>query len=201
MSARIWLIRHGETQWSRALRHTGRTDIALTDKGRQQATAAGAGLPATPALVLCSPLERARHTAELAGLRPAEYLDDLLEWDYGAWEGRTTEEIRGQLGQSAWTIWSAAIPAGATPGEQPVDVALRVQRVIDRCLPTIESGGDVALVAHGHVLRILTATWLGLEPAAGRLFALDPAHVSALGFEREQRVIRQWNAQSVAPDE
>lgn len=194
MSARILIVRHGETQWSKELRHTGRTDIALTDKGRQQAATAGADLPAPLALVLCSPLERARQTAQLAGLAPDDYIDDLLEWDYGAWEGRTTEEIRDHLGRPDWTIWAEAIPAGATPGEQPADVAIRAQRVIDRCLPTIDSGGDVALVAHGHVLRILTATWLGLEPEAGRFFALDPAHVSALGFEREQRVIRQWNA-------
>lgn len=175
------------------MRHTGRTDIALTDKGEQQATDAGGRLQATPALVLCSPLERARRTAALAGLQPDDYLDDLLEWDYGAWEGRTTEEIRDELGSPNWTIWSAPIPAGATPGEQAADVALRAQRVIDGTLPTIHSGGDVVLVAHGHVLRILAATWLDLEPVAGRLFALDPAQVSVLGFEREQRVIRQWN--------
>jgi len=196
---RIWLIRHGETEWSRDGRHTGRTDIPLTPAGEQQASATGAklrgALGSRPlALVLCSPLQRAQRTAELAGLRPDSLTADLLEWDYGAWEGLTTAEIRVRLGDHDWTIWSNPIPRGQTPGEQSSDVAARTRRILDRCQPLVLAGQDVALVAHGHVLRILTATWLGLDSKAGRLFALDPARLSALGFEHEQHVIRQWNA-------
>ncbi len=194
MAGRIWLIRHGETSWSRDLLHTGRTDIPLTELGEDQARAAGkkfAGI--TPHLVLCSPLSRSRRTAELAGLQPGSFTDDLLEWDYGAWEGRTTKEIRAELGDPNWVVWQHLIPPGITPGEQLTDVAIRVTRVIDRCLPEVLAGHDCVLVAHGHVLRILTATWLGLPPIDGRLFALDPARLSALGFEHEQQVIKQWN--------
>lgn len=198
MNGRIWLIRHGETQWSRSGRHTGRTDIPLTPSGEQAAVEAGNRLRAIlgdkpPALVLCSPLQRAQRTAELAGLPVTDATKDLLEWDYGAWEGLTTPEIRARLGDADWTIWSNPIQRGETPGEQTSDVAARTRRVIERCLPLVTVDADVVLVAHGHVLRILTATWLGLDAKAGRLFALDPARLSALGFEHEQHVIRQWN--------
>ena len=193
---RIWLIRHGETEWSRSGRHTGLTDLPLTPDGvaaaddiRPHAMAIDAGL------VLCSPLQRARDTAAHAGLVPDDYIDDLHEWDYGAWEGRTTAEIRTTLGAPDWVIWDDPIPPGTdVHGEQLDDVAVRVDRVIDRCRPTLTAGADCILVAHGHVLRILTARWLGLPPIAGRLFALDPARLSALGFEHEQQVISVWNA-------
>ena len=195
MSSCIWLIRHGETAWSRELRHTGRTDIPLTDLGIEQAAAAGSKLSKTAAaLVLCSPLGRARDTAAIADLVVDEYTEDLLEWDYGAWEGLTTQEIRLTLGDPTWVVWNHPIPAGQTPGEQPAQVAARANRVITRAQQQLEEGGDCVLVAHGHVLRILTATWLGLPPNDGRLFGLDPARVSALGFEHEQRVILQWNS-------
>lgn len=194
MAARIWLIRHGETEWSREGRHTGRTDLPLTAAGEQAALALR---PVTsslqPGLVLCSPLQRARDTARLAGLTPDAYVDDLLEWDYGAWEGRTTADIRANLDDPSWTVWAQPIPAGTSPGEQPADVAARARRVIDRCAPILSAGADCVLVAHGHVLRILTATWLGLPPVDGRLFALDPARLSALGYEHEQPVIARWN--------
>ncbi len=197
MTGRIWLIRHGETEWSRDGRHTGRTDVPLTPAGEQAADALRDELTdVSPALVLCSPLERARETARRAGLRPDDVLDDLLEWDYGAWEGRTTAEIRTELQDPAWLIWDHPIPPGRTPGEQLEAVADRVDRVIARCRPTVTAGADCVLVAHGHVLRVLTARWLGLPPIAGRLFALDPARLSALGFEHEQQVIRCWNATS-----
>jgi broad specificity phosphatase PhoE len=193
--ARIWLIRHGETEWSRAGRHTGSTDLPLTEKGEQEADAVRGELAdVTPGLVLCSPLLRARDTARRAGLVPDEVVDDLREWDYGAWEGRTTAEIRADLGDPAWLVWDHPVPPGQTPGEQLDQVAARVDRVIGRCLPVLDEGSDAVLVAHGHVLRILTARWLGLPPVAGRLFALDPARISALGFEHEQHVIRSWNA-------
>ena len=194
MSARIWLVRHGETEWSREGRHTGRTDILLTAEGESQATAAGGRLTAKPGLVLCSPLTRARRTAELAGLQPDAYDDDLMEWDYGAWEGLTTLEIRDRTGDPTWRIWNDPIPAGATPGEQIADVGLRTSRVIGRCMPLLRKDIDCVLVAHGHALRVLTAMWLGLSPDAARFFALAPASMSTLGFEHEQHVISHWNA-------
>jgi probable phosphoglycerate mutase len=197
MAARIWLVRHGETQWSRDGRHTGRTDIPLTEGG---AAAAARLAPAVsridPGLVLCSPLTRARDTARLAGLSPDGVTDDLLEWDYGAWEGRTTPGIRTDLHDPQWLIWDHPVPPGDSPGEQLDDVARRVERVIGRCTPVLHEERDCVLVAHGHVLRILTARWLGLPPIDGRLFALDAGRLSALGFEHRTPVIALWNATS-----
>jgi len=191
--AQIVLIRHGETEWSLSGQHTGRTDIPLTAAGQERADRLRPAIAHHDfGLELCSPLTRARDTAQRAGLRP-EVDPDLLEWDYGAWEGRTTADIRDELGDPGWVIWDHPIPAGPTPGEQPEDVAVRARRVIDRCLPVLAGGRDCALVAHGHVLRILTATWLGLPAVDGRLWALEAGYVSALGFEREQRVILRWN--------
>ena len=188
------LLRHGETQWSRIGRHTGRTDIPLTAAGEARASAAEILLRDVDAgLVLCSPLVRARQTARLAGLEPDDYDDDLLEWDYGAWEGRRTADIRDELDDPTWVIWDHPVPQGVTDGEQPADVAARAARVIARAEPVLASGRAVVLVAHGHLLRILTATWLGLPPDAGRLFALDAGAVSRLGHEHEQRVITAWN--------
>jgi probable phosphoglycerate mutase len=197
MSARIWLIRHGETEWSRDGRHTGRTDIPLTPEGQVQADAVREELvDVTPGLVLCSPLGRAQETARRAGLTPDALDPDLLEWDYGAWEGRTTAQIRLDLVEPEWLVWDTPVPPGQTPGEQLEEVAVRVDRVLDRCATELARGADVVLVAHGHVLRILTARWLGLPPIDGRLYALDPARISALGFEHETHVIRTWNATS-----
>lgn len=198
--AGIVMLRHGQTQWSRTGRHTGRTNVPLTPQGRQAASALAPHLAGHDfAWVACSPLQRARDTAELAGLHPDEYLDDLLEWDYGEFEGRTTEDIRSQSHDPDWVIWKAHIGPGDTPGEQPQDVAKRCLRVIQRCEPYLAQGQDVALIAHGHVLRILTATWLELDPHAGRLFALATGTVSYLSFERTQRVIELWNATGLAP--
>jgi broad specificity phosphatase PhoE len=207
VSARIWLMRHGETEWSRAMRHTGRTDIPLTTQGEAQARAAGDDLRAQeawrePTLVLCSPLQRARRTAELAGLAntaahgaaTCEIDADLVEWDYGRWEGLTTAQIRTELGDPGWLVWDFPIEPGGTPGEQLDDVAARAARVIARCEPVLAADGDCVLVAHGHFLRILTATWLAMPPIAGRRFALAAAKVSALGFEHETRVMSLWNA-------
>jgi len=182
----IWLVRHGETEWARLGRHTGRTDIPLTVAGRGQASAVAHKLVGHAfALVLSSPLSRALETARLAGYGTRlETVDDLMEWDYGHDEGRTTLEIRED--RAGWTIWSDG-PAG---GETIDEVAARVDRVIARAR---EAEGDVLLFAHGHVLRILTARWIGQPPSEGRLFALSTATVSVLGWEREQPVIERWN--------
>ena len=193
--AGIVLLRHGETEWSRRGQHTGRTDIGLTDAGREAAARLKPHLAGHDfAWVACSPLQRSRDTALLAGLHPDVYLDDLLEWDYGGFEGRTTAQIRAERDEPEWVIWDTVIPPGATPGEQPEDVALRCRRVLEACQPYLADGRDIALVAHGHVLRILTATWLGLPARSGRLFALETGTVSYLSFERAQPVIELWNA-------
>lgn len=192
---RILLVRHGETAWSLSGQHTGRTDIPLTPNGEAKAAALRPRLSGVhPDLILCSPLSRAQRTAELAGLWPVQTDADLLEWDYGAWEGRTTAQIRESLADPEWTVWSTKANVAAAPGEQPEDVAMRAHRVLARCDPVLAAGGTCALVAHGHFLRILTATWLGLPARDGRLWVLDAGAVSALGFEREQRVILAWNS-------
>lgn len=190
---RVWLIRHGETSWSAAGRHTGRTDVPLTEGGRRSAAALRGVVPVGRAgLVLASPLARARQTARLAGL-DADVDPDLVEWDYGAWEGRTTAQIRAELADPDWVVWGQPVPPGRTPGEQVDEVGERVDRVISRCDPVLADGRDCVLVAHAHVLRILAARWLGLEPVQGRLFTLGAASASSLGFERAAHVVRSWN--------
>jgi broad specificity phosphatase PhoE len=183
---RLVVVRHGETEWARDGRHTGRTDIPLTDLGRRQATVLGDRLAGRSfGRVLTSPLSRAAETCRLAGLGGrAEVDEDLVEWDYGAYEGRRTVDIR--IDRPGWTIWRDGVPGG----ESAAEVARRAQRVIDRALA---SGGEVVLFAHGHFLRVLTACWLGLAPPAGAFFPLAPATISVLGWEREQRVIVRWN--------
>jgi probable phosphoglycerate mutase len=180
----LWLVRHGETEWSRDGRHTGRSDIPLSARGRaRQLAPLLADRPFDQ--VWCSPLARARETAALAGFGArAEYLDDLCEWDYGEYEGRTTDEIR--LTQPGFSTWTAPI----TAGESLTRVAERAGRVLEQAVAT---GGCSLLFAHAHLLRILAAGWLGLDPAAGRLLALDAASLSVLGHEHETRVIRLWN--------
>ena len=185
----LWLVRHGETEWSRSGAHTGRTDIPLTDAGRRNAAAVGRYLAGRQfALVLVSPLQRARETCRLAGYENALIDPDLSEWDYGDYEGRTTQQI--QAGRPGWSLWTD----GVLNGETAAQVAARAERVIARALAATSDGeGDVALFAHGHILRILTATWLGLPPEGGRLFALGTASISTLGYERETPVITRWN--------
>jgi broad specificity phosphatase PhoE len=182
----IWLIRHGETEWSATGRHTGRTDILLTPAGEQQASALGHRLGGRRfALVLASPLSRARETCRLAGYGDgAAVTDDLLEWDYGIYEGRTTADIRVE--QPGWSIWTAAV----REGESVEQVGERAQRLIQRAET---AAGDVAMFAHAHVLRIVAACWIGLRPVDGRLLALGTASISVLGHERETRVIQVWN--------
>ena len=181
----LWLVRHGETEWSRTGRHTGRTDVPLTARGEDQARSLRAQLDRPWSLVLTSPLQRATRTAELAGLSAVPE-DGLLEWDYGAVEGRTTKELRAERG--GWSVWTD----GSLP-ETPEAVAERAEKVLELVAPALEAG-DVCLVGHGHALRILTAVWLGLPGADGRLFALAPATVSVLGHEHELPVLQRWNA-------
>jgi broad specificity phosphatase PhoE len=182
----IVLARHGETEWSRDRRHTGRTDIPLTDNGRRQAGVLGDALASRSfARVLSSPLSRALDTSREAGLGDrAELTGDLCEWDYGEYEGITTAEIRTR--RPGWNLWRDGCPGGETAA----DVGRRVDQVLDTLA---ELEGDAALFAHGHVLRVLTARWLGLGPEAGALFKLDTGTLSALGYERETRVITRWN--------
>jgi broad specificity phosphatase PhoE len=186
MAEEIILVRHGETEWSRTLRHTGRTDVPLTDEGRRQAEIVGRALRGRQfELVLTSPLQRAAETCRLAGFgERAQERDDLQEWDYGDYEGRTTKAIREEV--PGWTLFADGVPKGETVAE----VGERADRILAEAAAV---SGDVLLFAHGHVLRILAARWLGLDPAAGRLFALDPATLSTLGHEREQAVLRSWN--------
>jgi probable phosphoglycerate mutase len=182
----IVLVRHGETEWSRAGKHTGSTDVPLTEAGRRQAEAVGAALRNRRfAAVWTSPLARAAETCRLAGFGDvAVPKEGLVEWDYGAYEGRTTAEIRRE--RPGWTLWREGVPGGETSDE----VGARADRALAEAA---SAGGDVLLFAHGHVLRVLAVRWLGLEPEEGRLFALDPATLSVLGHERETRVIRLWN--------
>lgn len=189
------VIRHGETEWSRTQRHTGRTDVPLTARGEEQARGLAPVLRHREITrVLVSPAARASETAWLAGLDRAATDADLWEWDYGAYEGRTTEDIRRE--RPDWFLWRDGVPAGDAdhPGESVERVGARVDAVLGRALPALRDG-DVALVAHGHVLRVLTARWLGLRPDAGRLFRLGTGTVSFLGFEHERPVIDAWNVQ------
>jgi broad specificity phosphatase PhoE len=183
----VVLVRHGETEWTRSGQHTGRTEIPLTERGRQQGVAVGAALRGRQfALVLTSPLERAAETCRLAGYdEVAERRDELMEWDYGAYEGRKTIDIREQ--RPGWTLWRDGVPGGETAA----DVGARVDRVIAELRALT---GDALVFAHGHVLRVLAARWVGLGPEAGQLLALDPGTLSVLGYERETPVLRSWNA-------
>jgi broad specificity phosphatase PhoE len=183
----IVLARHGETEWSRDRRHTGRTDIPLTENGRRQASILRDSLAARSfERVLSSPLSRALDTCRLAGLGDrAELSGDLCEWDYGEYEGITTAEIRTR--RPGWYLWRDGCPGG--------EAAADVGRRADRVLASLDGlASDAAVFSHGHVLRVLTARWLGLGPEAGALFKLDTGTLSALGYERETRVITRWNA-------
>jgi len=189
----LLLIRHGQTEWSRSGQHTGRTDIPLTPEG----IAAAAVLAKTVArrrlvAAFTSPASRASRTAELVGLTGALADPDLQEWDYGGYEGLTTAQIRQD--RPDWFLWRDGVPPGDAehPGELADDVGARADAVLRRTRPLLP-GGDVALVAHGHLLRVLTARWLGLEPAAGQYFRLDTGTLSTLGTEHELPVLTSWN--------
>ncbi|MGY2082953.1 histidine phosphatase family protein [Blastococcus sp. SYSU DS0539] len=187
----IVVLRHGQTEWSRTGQHTGTTDLPLLAEGEDQARALRPVLGERRFVdVRTSPLLRARRTAELAGL-PATAVDpDLVELDYGGYEGRTTAEISAELGRE-WSIWREGTATAAAPGESLADVGRRVDRVLDRARARLGEG-DVALVAHGHVLRVLTARWLGLAPEAGALFALPAGRYGVLGHEHGRPVLTGW---------
>ena len=185
LNQRVLLIRHGETAWSSSRRHTGRSDIPLTDDGREQADRLRGRLPLRDfGLVLTSPLTRSAETARRAGLVVDDTSDDLVEWDYGEAEGRTTADIREE--RPGWDIWDD----GVAEGESVDDVAERADRVIARARRV---RGDVALVGHAHLLRVLGARWVGLPPVAGRHLTLEPASWCLLGWERETPAILAWN--------
>jgi broad specificity phosphatase PhoE len=191
MPSEIWLVRHGETEWSRSGQHTSRTDLPLTSDGERQAESLKRMLIGHSfALVLSSPMKRAVETCRLVGLTP-EINNDLVEWDYGDYEGLTTAEIQKQVPD--WTVWTGVAPSGETVEQ----VGARADRVISRVISrTTAADGDVALFGHGHLLRILAARWIGLNPSGGALLALSTASLSVLGYERETRVIRLWNQTS-----
>jgi probable phosphoglycerate mutase len=186
---RVVLVRHGQTEWSASGRHTGRTDVPLDDAGRRNAETLRARLAGwTFARVLTSPLSRARETCRLAGLGDrAEVVDDLQEWDYGEYEGRRTVDIREE--RPGWDLWAEGVPGGETVEQ----VGARADRVIAAAR---DAGGDVALFAHGHVLRVLGARWVDLPPVQGSRLALATGAVCVLGWERERAVLEYWNAEA-----
>jgi probable phosphoglycerate mutase len=186
MADDIWLVRHGETEWARLGRHTGRTDVPLTDLGRAQAMALGRRLAGHAfSLVLTSPLTRAAETTAIAGFGDVAIAEpDLQEWDYGTLEGRLTPDIRQAY--PGWTIWRGPWPGGETIDE----VGARADRVLARVAAV---QGDALLVAHGHLLRVLAARWLDLPPTSGGMFALGTATVSVLGHEHDSPAIEIWN--------
>lgn len=182
----LWLVRHGETEWSRAGRHTSTTDLPLTADGTAAAEALAPRLAGVDfGLVLTSPRQRARRTAELCGFPDAEVDDDLVEWAYGDYEGITTPQIRETV--PGWTVWTHPVPGGESPSE----VARRLDRVVTRARRT---PGRALVFGHGHALRALTARWIGQPASGGRFFRLDTSTVSVLGQERETPVLLRWNS-------
>ena len=182
----LWLVRHGETQWSLSGQHTSRTDLPLTEQGRQEALSvrdmlAGRGFD----LVFSSPMQRARMTAQLAGFE-AEVDPDLSEWDYGDLEGLTTTQVRER--HPGWTVWKGPWPGG----EDDISVASRADRFLER-VRALGPGRSALVFAHGHILRVLTARWTGCPPAYGRLFSLGTATVSVLGWEHGEPAVDHWN--------
>jgi broad specificity phosphatase PhoE len=193
--SQLWLVRHGETEWSRDGRHTGRTDIPLTPYGEREAAALRAQLTAVrPALVLSSPRQRARRTAELAGLSVDAIDPDLAEWDYGDYEGLTSHEIVARI--PGWTLFTHGVPDGETAAE----VGARADRVLTRAAAALDDG-PVMLFAHGHICRVLAARWLGRPVSAGANYLLGAACPSALGAQYGVPVIEHWNLPNPATSE
>jgi probable phosphoglycerate mutase len=190
----VFLVRHGETEWSRGGRHTGRSDIPLTEQGREDARRLAAALAGRPFVrVLCSPLQRARDTCALAGCADgAELRPELMEWDYGEYEGLTFREIQAR--RPGWAIWRDGCPGGEVPG----DVGARVDPVVAELQ---QAQGDAVVFAHGHLLRVLAARWLAEPPAFGSRLGLGTAAVCALGFEHDLPLVRRWNDTAHLPPE
>jgi probable phosphoglycerate mutase len=189
----IVLVRHGQTEWSANGRHTSRTDLPLTAEGERQARAVGTALHGDKFVaVISSPRLRATTTARLAGLTVSTVDDDLVEWDYGDYEGLTTKEIRQT--RPDWDLWTQGCPGG----ESPDQIAARLDRVLDRVRPMLDDG-DVALISHGHALRTLAARWIGEPPTTGRRLKLDTATLSVLGHEHETEVLQRWNQEIRGP--
>ena len=193
---RIVLVRHGKTEWSESGQHTGTTDLPLTEQGEADAATLAERLSRFDVgLVLSSPMQRALRTAEIAGYRPQVEVDDnLVEWDYGAYEGRTTKDIRAELGYD-WTVFENGVVPGRTPGETVEEVAARASRVLLRAAPVLESR-DVLLFGHGHALRVLATVFLREQPRGAAKLLLDTGSVSVLEYEREQPAIKLWNSLS-----
>jgi broad specificity phosphatase PhoE len=191
MGVELWLVRHGETEWSLSGAHTSTTDIPLTDHGRQRAEELRDFLKQTSfAKVLVSPMQRARETCAIAGFgAQAEIQPDLSEWDYGESEGKSTRQMREQYNDPQWSVWTREILGG----EALQQVGERADRVIEAALAGLDGKAKVALFAHAHILRILAARWIGLEARGGQSFALGTGSVSVLGWERSTRVISHWN--------
>jgi broad specificity phosphatase PhoE len=191
--ADIVLVRHGQTEWSANGRHTSRTDLPLTAEGERQARAVGTALAGDKFVaVISSPRLRALATAQLAGLTVSTVDDDLVEWDYGDYEGLTTKEIRQT--RPDWDLWTQGCPGG----ESPDQIAARLDRVLDRVRPMLDDG-DVALISHGHALRTLAARWIGEPPTTGRRLKLDTATLSVLGHEHDTEVLQRWNQEIRGP--
>ena len=186
MADQIFIARHGATEWSKSGQHTSRTDLMLLPEGEEQARGMRSKLDGVEfSLVLCSPLQRAQETCALAGFgNVAQTTDDLVEWDYGEYEGLTTAQIRET--NPSWWLWRDGCPGG----ESPSQIGARVDRVLERCAAV---NGNALAFAHGHVLRVLTARWLEMEVAAGARFKLEAASLGVLGHERETQVIERWS--------
>ncbi|MDQ6776771.1 MAG: histidine phosphatase family protein [Actinomycetota bacterium] len=182
---RITVVRHGETEWSASLKHTSGTDVPLTLAGRRRAQELASVLAREYSIVLCSPLRRARETCELAGFTDPVIGPNLREWNYGEYEGLTTDEIRAR--RPDWNLWRDGCPGGETPDQ----VAARADQVLARLRSV---GGDALVFAHGHILRVLTARWVEMPPSAGARFVLAAGSLGVLGHERETEVIERWNA-------
>lgn len=192
LAGSLVVVRHGQTQWSLQQKHTGLTDVPLTPDGEAQARAGATAMAAlNPVLVLASPKERARRTAALLGLDEIETDSDLVEWDYGGYEGLTTQEISDQLGRP-WQIFEDGVIPGDTPGETVEEVAARASRVLRRVYPYLAKG-NVVLVAHGHTLRILASVYLRQQPRLGANLMLDPAHAGVMSTHHDQPTIDRWN--------
>lgn len=217
---RLILLRHGQTAWSQSGQHTGRTNIPLTQVGRQQAQSAGDRLHAAfpqgfePEHVFVSPLLRAQQTAQLAGFEQFSVLEGIAEWDYGRAEGRTRQTIGQMAGLGTWDIWEhgteslpeamnadwletlpdgTQVPVHAARGETLAEVAVRARGAVDQVMPILLEGHNVLLVAHAHILRILATQWLSVDPHVAKLLRLDTAHYCVLSFYKGDRVIEQWN--------